>query len=786
MMRTEWPRITVGAVLFAALLAHVLLQLRVTTDITHFLPGGEPDSRIELARRIATGELSRTMVLLVETRDRDEAAAVSRAFETALRAEPRVTAVLAALDGGPPAGVDEALWTTYQPRRFAFLARDADAAQQRISDAGVAAAVGTLKQRLASPMSGLVSRVAPADPFLVLPSLFERASGGTASGLGVVDDRFVTTDGTAAVLFLTTRTSASESTTQRPLLAGVDAAFAAVRAANGAHLRLLRSGANRHAVAAEDSMRADIERVSIGSIAGLVLLFLLLFRSLRPMLMCLPVLGAGFLAGTSACLLAFGAVHGLTLAFGASLLGVAIDYSLHFHAHHALAPGDGGARATLRRLWPSMFLSAATTVVAFVALLAATFPGLRELALFAAVGISTSLLFTHLLLPGLAGASRPTRLTAAIAGALDRLLQSRSRWLLLPGIVALVVIVAGLPSLHWDDGIASLNRIDPVLKAEDDAVQARVARFEQRRVVVAIGHDEQQALERNDAADRALVAAEQAGELTGHAGAATLLPSRARQRAIDAVARGDATLWPRLREALAQAGFVATSFAPFAEALATTAPAPLVPADLHGTPLQVLVRPFRADGEHGVAWLNFVHGLRDETALRQRLESLDGVLLLDIEGALTGALADYRQRMQELLLLGLLAVVLLVALRHRAVRPTAVACVPALLAAAATMAVLGLCGISMNLLSLVALLMVVSMGVDYGIFLAADEGQPAARAATRFSILLASLTTVLGFGLLSLSDQPALFRIGATSGIGILSCLLLALSVGAVATPRRP
>jgi predicted exporter len=305
-------------------------------------------------------------------------------------------------------------------------------------------------------------------------------------------------------------------------------------------------------------------------------------------------------------------------------------------------------------------------------------------------------------------------------------------------------------------------------------------------VVVVTGHDEQQALARNDLATAALVAAERAGELDGHVGVGALLPSVVQQQAVDAAVRADATLWPRLREALVQGGFVATAFAPFADGLAAPPPPPLVPADLQGTPLQTLVRPFRADGEHGVAWLNFLHGLRDEPALRRRVEAIDGAQLLDIEGALTGALADYRTRMQELLLLGLVAVVLLVALRHRAVRPTLIACLPALVAALATMSLLALFGVSMNLLSLVALLMVVSMGVDYGIFLTADEADPAGRQATQFSILLASLTTVLGFGLLALSQQPALFRIGATSGVGILFCLLLALSVAAVAAPRRP
>jgi predicted exporter len=183
--------------------------------------------------------------------------------------------------------------------------------------------------------------------------------------------------------------------------------------------------------------------------------------------------------------------------------------------------------------------------------------------------------------------------------------------------------------------------------------------------------------------------------------------------------------------------------------------------------------------------LTFLRDLRDEPALRRRLANIDGAWMIDVEKSLTGALGAYRERMIELLLLGLGGVVLLVWLRHRAVRPTLVAVVPALLAAGATVSILALCAAPLNLLSLVALLMVVSMGVDYGIFLAAPEQDAKARAATHLSVLLASLTTTLGFGLLAFSDQPALFSIGATSGLGIISCLLLSLSFGALAGGRR-
>ncbi|HZN38202.1 MAG TPA: MMPL family transporter [Planctomycetota bacterium] len=786
MKRGEIPRIAAGLLTLLVLSVWWTANMRVTTDITHFLPRGERDSAIDLAHRIATGPLSRTMILLVDASDESEAAAVSRAFEALLRAEPRVATRLESIDAGPPPGIEEALWSVYEARRFGFLAASPEAATERLSPAGLTAAVARLSQRLATPMSGLLSRIAPADPFLVMPTLFDRVAGQNAGNLGVVDDRFVTTGEAAAVLFLTTSASASDSTAQRPLLDGVREAFARLQQSHGNHLHLHESGVARHAIAAEESMQADVGRVGIGSTVGFLVVFLFLFGSLWPPLLCMPVLATGFFAGAVACQLAFGAVHGLTLAFGASLVGVSIDYAEHYFCHQALAPHPDGPRQTMTHLWRALLLSAGTTVVGFVTLLCATFPGLRELAVFATAGIAAALFASWAILPGCSRRVHATRWSRATVSGLRRALNVRGRarlWLLLPICGVLVVTALGLPRASWDDRLSTLNRVDPQLKAEDDAVHARVSRFEQRRVVVATGADEEAALAANDRVAAALAEAQRNGEIAGYGSIAPLLPSAGRQRAVDAAVRGDTTLWPRLRETLTAAGFVADGFAPFAEALARTAPPPVTASDLLATPLASLVRPFRLEVPDGAMLLSFVRGLSDEPALQQRLADIPGVQLLDIEGALTDAIAAYRASMTTLLAIGLLAVVLLVIARHRAVRPVVISCLPALLGAAGTVAVLALAGVALNLLSLVALLMIVSMGVDYGIFLAEEESQPGEHDVTYLSVSLAAVTTVLGFGLLALSEQPALFCIGLTSAVGILMCLVLALATGALLRP---
>jgi predicted exporter len=75
-------------------------------------------------------------------------------------------------------------------------------------------------------------------------------------------------------------------------------------------------------------------------------------------------------------------------------------------------------------------------------------------------------------------------------------------------------------------------------------------------------------------------------------------------------------------------------------------------------------------------------------------------------------------------------------------------------------------------MNVIAVLLVLSMGVDYGIY-ALEGNQDEREAATTLgSVLLAALTTVLSFGLLGLSDNPALASIGATVGLGLVFCVL--------------
>ena len=112
--------------------------------------------------------------------------------------------------------------------------------------------------------------------------------------------------------------------------------------------------------------------------------------------------------------------------------------------------------------------------------------------------------------------------------------------------------------------------------------------------------------------------------------------------------------------------------------------------------------------------------------------------------------------------------------RYRRLGPALAAFLPAVLAATTALGALALLGFAANLMHLVALLLVLSMGVDYGIFMVESRHHPEGPAPTVVSLVVACVSTVLSFGLLAMSDNPALQALGLVTGIGVTLSLLLA------------
>lgn len=764
-------------VLVVAAAVFVLLRLEVTTDISDFLPTGTDREKARISQAFARGEASRTLVATIEARSAEEAVAVSKAFEDEVRNDADLWARLSFFEAGPPADVDRALWEVYHPRRFYFAAVDVSSARALVSDEGLERAAQALHRRLASPMSTLISQIAPEDPLLSTVRLLERLQTARTDRLATIDGRFVA-DERFAVFVIGTRASAFDAPEQRVVAEGLEAAYARV----GAQMEvgaLETSGLARFSIRAEETIKADITRTTTLSIVGLFLLCLLLLRSFRLPVVALVPIGCGLVVATAVSLLAHGRVHGLTFAFGASLIGVCVDYVVHAYVHHVMHPAAEGPHESVRRIWPALVMGGGTTAVGFAMIAGSSFPGLRQVAIFASVGVVTALVATRVFVPWLLPSEpAPTRAHVRLGHVLWVAFRGLRRnrnagWGLVT--VAAVTTIWGVLDIRWEDDLARTTRLDPAMVDEDERVRARVARFDQGRFVVALGDTDEDALQVAETVAEALADARAAGEIGAWQGISTMLPSARRQLAVDEVLRTAPRLRQRMSRVLADAGFNEALFAPFFEAIERPPPPPLAYRDLAESAVAPLVRSMRIEVDGRVAFVTLLRDVHDPEAVAARVERIEGAQYVDQPAAMAAAMRAYRERAVALLGAGLVAIGVVLAIRYRSPRMIAATMTPAILATGVTIAVLAALGRPLDLIGLTAILMISAIGVDYAVFLAESrEDSEGEMSTTLVALVVCWLTTVLGFGVLALSEHPTMSMIGLVAAVGVTASLLLA------------
>ena len=751
----------------------VSTRLSFGTDITNLMPEGDAGSLAEVARRLTESELSRSMVLNVSGPDTATAVAGAAALAEAIAGHPEVEWLRAGVDDRQV----QAIYDLYFPRRHYFLAFDPDRIPELTTEAALRAQAERARRDLALPTASLGKRLVAADPLGSFRAILERISGQQPA-LDQVDGQFVTRDGRFAVLFLGTRAPAFDGKRQKALLADLSAAFARVNQRFGGALVLERSGANVYAVATERSIRHDVNFVTAFSIVSVFVGLQLFLGSWRNLLLSgLPMLG-GLVAATGLGLLVFGQLDGLTLGFGAALIGVVIDYPTHLLCHLCFSPHREDRRLVLRRTFPSLALGGLTTIASFVGLGLTSFPGFRQIAFFSATGVGVALAITLWVLPPLvAPVARVPLCSRVVSERLGRAvlgLAPRRKLIAALALGLLALSAPLLPRLVWVDDMSKLWRMDPEVVQEDRRVRERVSQFETGRLVIGIAPDRDRAVELGEVVHARLAPLVATGELGGIRSLHTFLWPEGRQRENLAALRGDSGLPVRVQAAYRAAGFRGDAFVGFERALAQEPPPPLRFEDLADSPLADLVRPLLADFGDEIAVHTYLQDVSSPEAVRRAIAGLPGVHFFDQRQFLNDVYAEFRSTTVRQIFTGNFLVIGLLLLRYRRLRPALAAFFPSVLVSLILLGSFAAFGVETNLLHVVGLVMVLGMGVDYGVFVVDSASHPEEMGTTLLSIFLGSFTTVFTFGVLAVSQHPALRALGVTIGAGILLAFLLA------------
>ncbi len=776
MTRWRTRAATVVVVLGTALgLAAAIPHMRFTTQITAFLPDDSANRGAQIAALLADSEFARVMVIDLSMDGPpgsapapDRLGELTRALLAFLRAQPDVAV---ARSGFTEADIAQGLAFLESWPPAAFLPRPAYA------DDALRARLAELRDQLASPLGVVARRTAPRDP---LGGMWEPLNAlREARGSSLIDDGGIlfTRDHRHAFGFVETRPSPFDSDAQRRFRAVLDGWLAS--APRG--VRMQTAGAAQFAIASEAQIKGDVNRIGTISTVGIVAIFLVLFGSLRMILVGFVPMLFGSAVAVLACEALFGEIHGITIAFGTSLLGVGLDYVEHYYAHFVLTEAPAGE--TMKHVAPSLAAGALTTILGFIGIGASGVAGLRQMAVFSVIAIVASMAATYWIVPPWMPARyRPPRSLGVInRGALVVLARvTRRRWgrHWRAALLALAVIAAALSArgAEFSDDVNMLVSDQGAHVIDDRAVRARLGPEWSCFAVITAASDDAllDAIGRTTAE---LARARAAGTIASFVPLDRLLPSRAEQLARLAAARDAA---PRIRRAMADEGFVPEQFGAFWDALAAPAPRLLTLADVRRSPLAPLLAAWVPAQATPIALIPLI-GATDLAALRAQVPS---AAIVAPSQTIVELFRGVRIQTVIASLLGLLAIFGLLLARYRSARKSLVALAPGLLACVTTVGALVAAGVALNILHVMSLLLVVSMGVDFGIFLVDTTDTLEESARTLVSILTASITTVLSFGLLGLSESPGLAALGVTVTLGTTLSLVFCVVMAALAGPR--
>ncbi|WP_409300630.1 MMPL family transporter [Pseudomonas sp. KCJK8993] len=543
--------------------------------------------------------------------------------------------------------------------------------------------------------------------------------------------------------------------------------------------QLLAASGLLYAANGQQQASREISWVGGGATLGILALLLLAFRRWHALLAFVPVL-VGMLFGAVACVALFGHMHVMTLVLGSSLIGVAVDYPLHYLSKSwSLKPWRSWP--ALRLTLPGLSLSLATSCIGYLALAWTPFPALTQIAVFSAAGLLGAYLAAACLLPALLRKVElyPAQWPLRVAAGLLRL---RSALLArVPGPVLLALLglfcAAGLWQLDSKNDIRQWVGAPPQLLQEAQAI-ARITGYQPTSQFFLVrAADQQQLLERLDLLDERLRPLVGLDKLKGYLSLNQLLSQPAQQRQVRAALERLPEYWqPLLALGVPEQALQAE--------LKQLQELPL--ADIDSALAGPLAEPFRplwlgANAE-GVAALVSLQGLNDAALLRVQSSDLPGIELVDRLGELNQVFAATQVSAAELKLASCVLIVLVLVLPFGFGGALRLVALP-LLAALCSLASLGWLGQPLTLFSLFGLLLVTAISVDYAILMRERIG---GAAVSLLGTLLAALTTWLSFGLLAISSTPAVSNFGLAVSLGLAFSFILAPWAGHEPHPAAP
>jgi predicted RND superfamily exporter protein len=809
-MGRRHPRLVTAVAAVAWVLALLMAsQVRVETDILSLVPRDNPvvEGFKKTVERFGSVDTLLVVVHLDQNRPLESSIEFAAGLAENLRTWDEIDWVEYRVDSTAEAAMP------LLDRATLFLElEELEDILANLDDEGLEETAQRLRAQLVAPQSLVTKDLIRLDPAGLLPRILRKIKFGGV-GVSVDPDTGCLIDESRKFLLMMAKPirPAQDLEFDRRLVAALDERVESVSRAwiedSGEESAPRIEFTGGYVVALDDArlITSDMVVGLVSSLAGVMVLFLLAFRSRAALVYAFFPLVTGIALTFSFGALTLGRINSLTSAFGGLVIGLGIDFIIVLYARYIEERQAGTSHADAvdamgRFTGVGVLLGAVTTAATFYAFLVTDFAGLWELGLLTGTGILLLVGTVFLFLPALLTLvqqrirqDRPLYLRSFGADFLCRASLARPRLVIVLAIVVTIVLGVGISGLRWDDDFRNMRSGDnraiqlrqEIMDAFDLRFSPMVLRFD--------GADESEALAKCRAILPELEELVDGENLVGVDTIAGIIPSvEVQQALITRLEEAEPELEDldhRFETALRNAGLNPAGFREGLELLvAALGRRDLLSLDdLEGTPLARVVERYVAASDGEVSSAIYCYPPVGEWR-RGASPDLADLLARHPDGVLAGPnviSAELRKIVWDdaitAAVLGMFVVYLLMWADLGGPLRALLALLPLVLGMVWMLGGMALIGLRLNFFNIFVLTMVVGIGVDYGVHLLhrwyESGGDPVAVAETSKAIAVAALTTMVGFGSLVLSHYPGLRSVGGAAILGALSTAVLGITL---------
>ena len=762
-MRSSSKRLLLWSLFIAFCLALLVQQtvlqkrLPIETNVLNLLPQNQQDEIAQQAFDKIAENINNRLIFLIKGTNKDNLVNAAETFSNEIMSLGLFSDVLSSIDENQ----QQAWGALYFPYRAQLLS-DAD----KKSLAAPEKRIDHVIQQLYNPFSGVSSGELTSDPFLLFRDYL--STRNSSNGHFSLYKNYLLNQVNQDTYLIIQADLAGDAFDNKlqALLPQLNTIERKVE--QKFHVKLLHTGSLFYAAYGTESAKSEISTIGVGSLLGILILLLCVYRSTLPLMLALLSISCGLLVAFVVTVLVFGKIHLFSLVFGASLIGVSIDYAFHYLTERLLHQGRWDPDLALKSIFKAISFGLITSLVGYLGLLMAPFPGLQQLSLFSIVGLLSAYLTVVFCYPALARSkSKTTPPNLNLLGAWLALWQKRWLTVVLPCFF-IAFAWMGLMNVTVNDDIRQLQAMPDTLKEQEYIIKEITGVGNNQRLLLVKADSEELLLQRLETLSDTFKVWKKEGVIGGFQSISQFVPSiKTQQSNYQQVKSLYEQQGPILSERL---NF--TNEVKFEEVFK-----PLyIDTYLRSPVSDALGFLWLGDIANKTASVMLLSDISviptNNTLINNYIAQQSDVVILDKAAEISEIFSHYRYFISKMLMVTYLLIGFVLIWRY-GLKMGVKVIAPPFVAGFVALAITAFFSVPITIFNLLALLLVLGIGIDYTLFFA-EQKETAQNKNTFLAITLSAITTILSFGLLALSETQAIHGFGVTVLTGIIVAWLLA------------